>query len=509
MHIPEMSDQSSTLKLEAKASRGPADLCGIPCRPRVRRRSSRYSPHQRTSRCRPTSHAWRPRGLHAKDRRVPGRSCRSSAGRSARRRPRSDAAISCRSLPAGSFRRARPTSCRLAGTTSTVPTDPLWPGQWGPALIERAEGLEADQRITERGDRRARHRRGLEQPDLRAALVPGYDMVNGDNDPSDDNGHGTSTAGIAGARADNGVGISGVCPGCSIMPVKVSAATGRSTELQTSLRASPGRRITAPTIISISLAGSRRARPSPRRSTMRRARACSWSPPRATTGTRSRSIRPAIPGVLSVAGTDPDDKLYPWSNRGSWVAVAAPGCDITTFCGRLRPVLRHVGEHARRGGPGRSRPLLCAHGERGDGPAGDRFQRPSRRGDRAAAASTRSARSPRSARSSSPRRAARPRPRPADRASGPPCGARGADSSRAGLLRTGGACALAVRRGPSWPSLRSPKAGSCSIRLHSARRVAAVAEARTEDPTRWPRGSRRGHTPSTSVAVGAFRSRPP
>jgi hypothetical protein len=45
--------------------------------------------------------------------------------------------------------------------------------------------------------------------------------------------------------------------------------------------------------------------------------------------------------VLSVAGTDPNDALYSWSDYGSWVKLAAPGCDYTTgrsgwygsFCG--------------------------------------------------------------------------------------------------------------------------------------------------------------------------------
>jgi subtilisin family serine protease len=49
----------------------------------------------------------------------------------------------------------------------------------------------------------------------------------------------------------------------------------------------------------------------------------------------------ADPGVLSVAATQPDDTLYSWSDYGSWVAVAAPGCNVTTglaggfggFCG--------------------------------------------------------------------------------------------------------------------------------------------------------------------------------
>lgn len=63
-------------------------------------------------------------------------------------------------------------------------------------------------------------------PDLIGKVVAGYDFVNLDADPSDDNGHGTHTAGIAGAYVNNGIGIAGVCPNCLIMPVKVLDYTG-------------------------------------------------------------------------------------------------------------------------------------------------------------------------------------------------------------------------------------------------------------------------------------------
>ena len=32
------------------------------------------------------------------------------------------------------------------------------------------------------------------------------------------------------------------------------------------------------------------------------------------------------PSVLAVAGADENDRLYPWSTRGAWVPLAAPGC---------------------------------------------------------------------------------------------------------------------------------------------------------------------------------------
>jgi hypothetical protein len=64
------------------------------------------------------------------------------------------------------------------------------------------------------------------QPDLRGKLVAGYDYVNNDQDPSDDNGHGTAVAGVVAASSDNGIGVAGYCWACRLMPVKVLGADG-------------------------------------------------------------------------------------------------------------------------------------------------------------------------------------------------------------------------------------------------------------------------------------------
>jgi subtilisin family serine protease len=57
----------------------------------------------------------------------------------------------------------------------------------------------------------------------------GYDWSYNDGDPMDDNTHGTHVAGTIGAVRDNGIGIAGVAPNVSLMPLKFLAQNGMGT----------------------------------------------------------------------------------------------------------------------------------------------------------------------------------------------------------------------------------------------------------------------------------------
>lgn len=66
----------------------------------------------------------------------------------------------------------------------------------------------------------------FDHPDLEGQLLStGYDYINSDGDPSDDNGHGTMCAGIIAACINNAQGIAGAAD-CSILPVKVLDSSG-------------------------------------------------------------------------------------------------------------------------------------------------------------------------------------------------------------------------------------------------------------------------------------------
>ncbi|HET9888146.1 MAG TPA: S8 family peptidase [bacterium] len=68
-----------------------------------------------------------------------------------------------------------------------------------------------------------------DHPEFAGRIVAGFDCVNEDANPEDDNGHGTLVTGLLAANANNGFAVAGVDHFCRIMPVKVLNAGNSGT----------------------------------------------------------------------------------------------------------------------------------------------------------------------------------------------------------------------------------------------------------------------------------------
>jgi len=205
-----------------------------------------------------------------------------------------------------------------------APNDPAWPLEWGLVVTHTA-----DLWHTTTGDPRvvvAVVDTGVAPvADLKGALVPGWNFVAGNANTNDTEGHGTWVASIVAARGNNNLDAAGYCWRCSVMPIRVSDGHGpaSTTDIARGIvwAVDHGARI-----INISLNGPG-ADPAEQ---MAIAYAAAHNVLVAAAAGNSGDTAPrypaAYPSVLAVAGTDEQNALYPWSTRGDWVNIAAPGC---------------------------------------------------------------------------------------------------------------------------------------------------------------------------------------
>jgi subtilisin family serine protease len=111
--------------------------------------------------------------------------------------------------------------------TSLMPNDELASSQWALQQIQADKAWD----ITTGSDAMtiALLDTGVDpgHPDLQGKLLPGYNFVSENGDTSDDEGHGTFTAGLAAASTNNSIGIAGVSWNSKILPVKIFDDQGR------------------------------------------------------------------------------------------------------------------------------------------------------------------------------------------------------------------------------------------------------------------------------------------
>jgi subtilisin family serine protease len=165
------------------------------------------------------------------------------------------------------------------------------------------------------------------QPDLQGRVLAGYDFVGDDADALDDNGHGTAVAGVVAAQGDNGIGVAGFCWQCRIVPVKVlgSDGSGFNSAVAAGILWSVdhGAKVVNTSLGSVAddLVVAAAAQYAEAHGVLVVAAA-------GNDGSATLEYPAALPGVLSVGASDPNDQAYSFSNRGA--AVAAPGENVTT-----------------------------------------------------------------------------------------------------------------------------------------------------------------------------------
>lgn len=164
-------------------------------------------------------------------------------------------------------------------------------------------------------------------PDLAAQLLPGYDFVNGDSSPSDDNGHGTHVAGVAAAITNNGEGVAGTCWSCRLLPLKAfdQQGIGSSSAIAPAIiyAADQGAKV-----INMSFSG-------PDSRTVKSAIDYAFNKGLVLVGAAGNSggsveYPAAYSNVLAVSALDADNIIAAWSNRGPEIDLAAPGTGVVS-----------------------------------------------------------------------------------------------------------------------------------------------------------------------------------
>jgi len=240
---------------------------------------------------------------------------------------------------------------------AAVPNDPFYRNQWHydaislPAAWDLSTGSEAViVAVIDTGVL-------LGHPDLAGRLVAGYDFISSasragdgdgiDPDPDDPGDgepevpssfHGTHIAGTVAAASNNGIGVAGVAWSGRVMPLRALGVGGGTTyDVIQSIRFAAGLSNDSGTVpdqradvINLSLGGEGFSRAEA--DALRAARAAGVIVV-AAAGNESSS-EPFYPaaheGVVAVSATTITRELASYSNRGSWVDLAAPGGSVRT-----------------------------------------------------------------------------------------------------------------------------------------------------------------------------------
>ncbi|MFC7441073.1 S8 family peptidase [Laceyella putida] len=164
-------------------------------------------------------------------------------------------------------------------------------------------------------------------PDLAGKVEKGKDFIDNDNDPMDENSHGTHCAGITAAKTDNNEGIVGMAPEVTILAERVldenGSGTWDSVASGITHAADAGAKV-----ISLSLGGSENSKALEDAVKYAAGKGAVIVAAAGNESTNAPSYPAYYDDAIAVAATDQNDLKAYFSNFGDWVDVAAPGVDI-------------------------------------------------------------------------------------------------------------------------------------------------------------------------------------
>jgi thermitase len=164
-------------------------------------------------------------------------------------------------------------------------------------------------------------------PDLAGRVDLGRDFVGGDDDPMDEQGHGTHVAGIAAASADDGFGVAGIAPGARILAVRVLDADGAGNYSQVA-----GGIVHAvergAKVINLSLGGPEDSELLHSAIDFAAARGVIVTCASGNESAKAMGYPAQYDSCVSVGATDSADEIGHFSNRGTGLDLVAPGVQV-------------------------------------------------------------------------------------------------------------------------------------------------------------------------------------
>lgn len=163
--------------------------------------------------------------------------------------------------------------------------------------------------------------------DLKGKVILGKDTVNNDNDPMDDQGHGTHCAGDAAAITNNGIGVAAPGFNCTIIAEKASDSNG-SFPNDAFVAAILDAVDRGADIISMSVGFSAEIQSQKDALNSAWAKGVVLVAAAGNDNTTTKSWPGAFDSCIGVGASDANDAKASFSNFGDWVDVAAPGVNI-------------------------------------------------------------------------------------------------------------------------------------------------------------------------------------